>query len=124
MVYIAPPDRHLLVTCDTRSPHSIGVHIRPPSADLLRLVAASHKGVHRRRAYWHRPDGAGVQAIKKMGGTGRSKHGVSGIYWYALKLPYYKCVDFTLPLDDSCSPDHFGYEGASDERPGIPRPRF
>ncbi len=73
-VYIAPPDRHLLVNADgTLSlSHAELVHFLRPSADLLfESVAASYKD----RAIavvlsGTGSDGSmGVQAIKKMGGT-------------------------------------------------------
>lgn len=72
-VYIAPPDRHLLVNPDSTLSLSQSelVHFVRPSADLLfESVAASFKG----RAIavvltGSGSDGAmGVQAIKKMGG--------------------------------------------------------
>ena len=73
-VYIAPPDRHLLVNPDRTLSLSQSelVHFLRPSADLLfESVAASH----RERAIaviltGTGSDGTmGVQAIKKMGGT-------------------------------------------------------
>jgi len=73
-VYIAPPDRHLLVNPDRTLSLSQSelVHFVRPSADLLfESVAASH----RERAIaviltGTGSDGTmGVQAIKKMGGT-------------------------------------------------------
>jgi len=73
-VYVAPPDRHLLVNVDgTLSLSKTGlVHFLRPSADLLfESVAASFKD----RAIaivltGTGSDGAsGLQAIKKMGGT-------------------------------------------------------
>jgi two-component system, chemotaxis family, protein-glutamate methylesterase/glutaminase len=74
MVYIAPPNRHLLVNPDGTLSLSQSelVHFVRPSADLLfESVAASYKD----RAIvvvltGTGSDGAmGVQAIKKMGGT-------------------------------------------------------
>jgi two-component system, chemotaxis family, protein-glutamate methylesterase/glutaminase len=74
MVFIAPPNRHLLVNPDGSLSLSQSelVHFVRPSADLLfESVAASHKG----RAIavvltGSGSDGAmGVRAIKKMGGT-------------------------------------------------------
>ena len=73
-VYIAPPDRHLLVNPDRTLSLSQSelVHFVRPSADLLfESVAASH----RERAIaviltgTGRDGTMGVQAIKKMGGT-------------------------------------------------------
>jgi len=73
-VYIAPPDRHLLVNPDRTLSLSQSelVHFLRPSADLLfESVAASH----RERAIaviltgTGRDGTMGVQAIKKMGGT-------------------------------------------------------
>src|SRR5881394_1330625 len=104
--YIAPPDRHLLVTPD----HSVSltqtelVHFVRPSADLLfESVAASYKD----RAIavvltGTGSDGSmGIGAIKKMGGTviaqdERSAE-FSGMPAAAIKSGN---ADFILPLDE------------------------
>lgn len=74
MVYVAPPDKHLLVNQDgtISLSHSEMVHFVRPSADLMfESVAASYKT----RAIavvltGSGQDGAmGIEAIKKMGGT-------------------------------------------------------
>jgi two-component system, chemotaxis family, protein-glutamate methylesterase/glutaminase len=104
-VYIAPPDRHLLVNADhTLSlTHTELVHFVRPSADLLfESVAASYKD----RAIGvvlsgtgH--DGAmGVEAIKKMGGTvvAQDKE-TSEFFGMPGAAAETGCVDFVLPLD-------------------------
>lgn len=105
-VYIAPPDRHLLVNSDG----SLGlsqselVHFVRPSADLLfESVAASHKE-HAIAVVLTGTgsDGSmGVQAIKKMGGTVICQDvetaEFSGMPLAAMQS---KCVDFSLPLDE------------------------
>lgn len=105
-VYIAPPDRHLLVNSDgtlTLSQSEL-VHFVRPSADLLfESVAASHK--ERAIAVVLTGTGSdgsmGVQAIKKMGGTVICQDvdtaEFSGMPLAALQS---KCVDFSLPLDE------------------------
>ena len=105
-VYIAPPDRHLLVNPDgtlTLSQSEL-VHFVRPSADLLfELVAASHK--ERAIAVVLTGSGSdgsmGVQAIKKMGGTvicqDVDSAEFSGMPLAAMQT---KCVDFSLPLDE------------------------
>jgi two-component system chemotaxis response regulator CheB len=105
-VYIAPPDRHLLVNSDGTLALSQSelVHFVRPSADLLfESVAASHKD----RAIavvltGTGSDGSmGVQAIKKMGGTVICQEvetaEFSGMPLAAMQS---KCVDFSLPLDE------------------------
>jgi two-component system chemotaxis response regulator CheB len=105
-VYIAPPDRHLLVNADGRLTLSQSelVHFVRPSADLLfESVAASHK--ERAIAVVLTGTGSdgsmGVQAIKKMGGTVICQNvetaEFSGMPLAALQT---KCVDFTLPLGE------------------------
>ncbi len=105
-VYIAPPDRHLLVNSDgtlTLSQSELVQFVRP-SADLLfESVAASHKD----RAIavvltGTGSDGSmGVQAIKKMGGTvicqSIESAEFTGMPLAALQS---KCVDFSLPLEE------------------------
>lgn len=105
-VYIAPPDRHLLVNPDgTLSlTQSELVHFVRPSADLLfESVAASY----RERAIavvltGTGSDGSmGVQAIKKMGGTVIAQDQRSaefgGMPAAAVQSGN---VDFVLPLDE------------------------
>src|SRR5512136_2071707 len=105
-VYIAPPDRHLLVNSDGTLGLSQSelVHFVRPSADLLfESVAASHK--ERAIAVVLTGTGSdgsmGVQAIKKMGGTVISQDEESaeffGMPGAAMQS---KCVDFSLPLDE------------------------
>jgi two-component system, chemotaxis family, protein-glutamate methylesterase/glutaminase len=106
VVYIAPPDHHLLVNGD----HTLSlsqselVHFVRPSADLLfESVAASYKD----RAIGvvlsgSGSDGAmGVQAIKKMGGTvlaqDKETAEFSGMPGAAAATG---CVDFTLSLKE------------------------
>ncbi len=105
-VFIAPPDRHLLVNSDgtlTLSQSEL-VHFVRPSADLLfESVAASHK--ERAIAVVLTGTGSdgsmGIQAIKKMGGTVICQDidtaEFTGMPLAALQT---KCVDFTLPLDE------------------------
>src|SRR5437870_2049758 len=108
-VFIAPPDRHLLVNSDgTLSlTESELVHFLRPSADLLfESVAASYKD----RAVavvltGTGSDGAmGVQAIKKMGGTvivqDEKTSEFSGMPGAAIHTG---SVDFVLPLDEIAS---------------------
>lgn len=105
-VYIAPPDRHLLVNSDgtlTLSQSEL-VHFVRPSADLLfESVAASHK--ERAIAVVLTGTGSdgsmGVQAIKKMGGTVICQNLDSAEFTgMPLATLQSKCVDFTLPLDE------------------------
>jgi two-component system chemotaxis response regulator CheB len=105
-VYIAPPDRHLLVNSD----HTLTltqtelVHFLRPSADLLfESVAASYRD----RAIavvltGSGSDGSmGVKAIKKMGGTVLAQNAesaqFSGMPSAAIQTGM---VDFILPLDE------------------------
>jgi two-component system chemotaxis response regulator CheB len=105
-VYIAPPDRHLLVNANgTLSlSHSELVHFVRPSADLLfESVAASY----RKRAIavvltGTGSDGSmGIGAIKKMGGTvvaqDQSSAEFSGMPGAAIRSGN---ADFVLPLDE------------------------
>ncbi len=105
-VYIAPPDRHLLVNIDgtLALTQSELVHFVRPSADLLfESVAASHK--ERAIAVVLTGTGSdgsmGVQAIKKMGGTvicqDVDSAEFSGMPMAAMQS---KCVDFSLPLNE------------------------
>ena len=106
MVYIAPPNRHLLVNPDKTLSltQSELVHFVRPSADLLfDSVAASHK----ERAIavvltGTGNDGAmGVQAIDKMGGTVIAQDKESAEFFgmpsAAIKTG---AVDFILPLPE------------------------
>ncbi len=103
-VYIAPPDRHLLVNADgsLSLTQTELVHFVRPSADLLFESAAA--------GYTNRAiavvltgtgsDGAmGVQAIKKMGGTVivQDSAQFSGMPTAAIQTGI---VDFILPLED------------------------
>ncbi len=105
-VYIAPPDRHLLVNGDGSLSLSQSelVHFVRPSADLLfESVAASYRD----RAIavvltGTGSDGAmGVQAIKKMGGTVIAQDEKTseffGMPGAAIKTGV---VDFILPLEE------------------------
>jgi len=105
-VFIAPPDRHLLVNSDgTLSlTQSELVHFVRPSADLLFESAAAS---YRDRAIavvltGTGSDGSmGVQAIKNMGGTvivqDEKTSEFFGMPGAAIKTG---SVDFTLPLDE------------------------
>jgi len=106
MVYIAPPDHHLLVNADgTLSlSHSELVHFVRPSADLLfESVAASY----RERAIAVVLTGAGrdgamgIEAVKKMGGTTIAQDDetaeYSGMPSAAIAT---RKVDFVLTLDE------------------------
>jgi len=105
-VYIAPPNRHLLVNSDgTLSlTQSELVHFLRPSADLLfESVAASY----RERAIavvltGTGSDGAmGVQAIKKMGGTVIAQDEESSEFFGMPGAAIHSgSVDFVLPLDE------------------------
>jgi two-component system chemotaxis response regulator CheB len=109
MVYIAPPDRHLLVNANgTLSlTQSELVHFVRPSADLLfDSVAASY----RQRAIavvltGTGSDGSmGIGAIKKMGGTvvaqDQASAEFSGMPGAAIRSGN---ADFVLPLDEIAS---------------------
>jgi two-component system chemotaxis response regulator CheB len=105
-VYIAPPNRHLLVNSDgTLSlSQSEMVHFLRPSADLLfESVAASY----RERAIavvltGTGSDGAmGVQAIKKMGGTVIAQdEDTAEFFGMPSAAMHSGSVDFVLPLDE------------------------
>jgi two-component system chemotaxis response regulator CheB len=108
-VYIAPPDRHLLVNPDgsLSLTQTELVHFVRPSADLLfESVAASHR--HKAIAVvlsGTGSDGAmGVQAIKKMGGTVIAQDEKSaeffGMPGAAIQTG---SVDFVLALDEIAS---------------------
>jgi two-component system chemotaxis response regulator CheB len=106
MVYIAPPNRHLLVNGDGTMSLSQSelVHFLRPAADLLfESVAASYKN----RAIavvlsGSGSDGAmGIEAIKKMGGTVIAQDNktaeFAGMPTAAINTGN---VDFILPLDE------------------------
>jgi two-component system chemotaxis response regulator CheB len=105
-VYIAPPNRHLLVNPDTTITltQTELVHFVRPSADLLfESVAASYK----ERAIalvlsGTGSDGAmGVQAIKKMGGTVIAQdEGSSEFFGMPNAAIQSGCVDFVLSLGE------------------------
>ena len=104
-VYIAPPDRHLLVNPDgTLSlSHSELVHFVRPSADLLfESVAASFRD----RAIavvlsGTGSDGSmGVKAIKKMGGTVVAQDGSAEFFGMPDAAMQTGSVDFVLPLGE------------------------
>ncbi len=104
-VYIAPPDRHLLVNVDhTMSlTHTELVHFVRPSADLMfESIAFAYKD----RAIavvlsGSGCDGAmGVQAIKKMGGTVIAQDEDTAQFFGMPGAAIQSgSVDFTLPLD-------------------------
>ena len=105
-VYIAPPDRHLLVNPDGTLSLSQSelVHFVRPSADLLfESVAASYKD--RSIAVVLSGTGSdgtmGVRAIKKMGGTviaqDEKTAEFSGMPEAAIRTG---SVDFVLPLEE------------------------
>jgi two-component system chemotaxis response regulator CheB len=103
-VYIAPPDRHVLVNPDgTLSlSHSELVHFVRPSADLLfESVAASYKG----RAIGVVLTGTGhdgsmgVRAIKSVGGTVLAQDEATAEFFGMPEAAIRSgCVDFVLPL--------------------------
>jgi two-component system, chemotaxis family, protein-glutamate methylesterase/glutaminase len=105
-VYIAPPDKHLLINPDATVSlsRSALVHFVRPSADLLfesvagsfqeRAIAVVLTGTG--------GDGAmGVRAIKKMGGTVIAQDEASAEFF---GMPHAAaetgCVDFVLPLGE------------------------
>jgi two-component system chemotaxis response regulator CheB len=105
-VYIAPPDRHLLVNPDgtlTLSQSEL-VHFVRPSADLLfESVAATHK--ERAIAVVLSGTGSdgsmGVQAINKMGGMVICQEVKSAEFTgMPLAALQSKCVNFSLPLEE------------------------
>ncbi len=105
-VYIAPPDRHMLVNLNgtLALTQTELVHFVRPSADLLfESVAASHK--ERAIAVVLTGTGSdgsmGVQAIKKMGGTVICQDvNTAEFTGMPLAAMQSKCVDFSLPLDE------------------------
>lgn len=108
-VYVAPPDRHLLVNPDgsIALTQTELVHFVRPSADLLfASVAASYKD----RAIavvltGSGSDGAmGIQAIKKTGGTVVAQDAdTSEFFGMPGAAIQTGCVDFILPLGEISS---------------------
>ena len=105
-VYIAPPNRHLLVNFDGRLSLSQSelVHFVRPSADLLFESVAA---IYQDRAIavvltGTGSDGAmGVQAIKKMGGTVIAQDEKSSEFFGMPGSAIHTGnVDFILPLDE------------------------
>jgi two-component system, chemotaxis family, protein-glutamate methylesterase/glutaminase len=105
MVYIAPPNRHLLVNPDRTLSLSQSelVHFLRPSADLMfDSVAASHKD----RAIavvltGTGKDGAmGVQAIRKMGGTVIAQDEATSEFFSMPSAAIQMGADFVLPLSE------------------------
>ena len=105
-VYVAPPDRHLLVNPDGTLSLSRTelVHFVRPSADLLfESVAATSK--QRAIAVVLTGTGVdgtmGVRAIKKMGGTVIVQNEqTSEFFGMPSAAIQTGCVDFILPLDE------------------------
>ena len=105
-VFIAPPNRHLLVQPDGRLTltETELVHFVRPSVDLLfESVAASYKD--RSIAViltGTGSDGAmGVQAVKKMGGTVIAQdEATSEFFGMPTAAIETGCVDFVLPIDE------------------------
>jgi len=106
MVYIAPPNKHLLVNPDVTISLSQSelVHFVRPSADLLfESVAGSFK--ERAIAVVLSGTGSdgsmGVQAIKKMGGTVLAQdEGSSEFFGMPHAAIQTGCVDFVLSLSE------------------------
>jgi two-component system chemotaxis response regulator CheB len=105
-VFIAPPDRHVLVNDDGRLSLSRAelVHFVRPSADLLfESVAASFKerAIAVMLTGTGRDGATGVQAIKKMGGTVIAQdEGTSEFFGMPGAAIQTGAVDFVLPLKD------------------------
>ncbi len=105
-VYIAPPDRHLLVNRDGTLSLSLSelVHFVRPSADLLfESLAASYRD--RAIAVVLTGTGSdgnmGVQAIKKMGGTVLAQdESSSEFFGMPAAAIDTGSVDFVLPLEE------------------------
>jgi two-component system, chemotaxis family, protein-glutamate methylesterase/glutaminase len=105
-VFIAPPDRHLLVNVDGTLSLSRTelVHFVRPSADLLfESVAASFKdrAIAVMLTGTGRDGATGVQAIKKMGGTVIAQdEGTSEFFGMPGAAIQTGAVDFVVPLKD------------------------
>jgi two-component system chemotaxis response regulator CheB len=105
-VFIAPPDRHLLVNVDGTLSLSRTelVHFVRPSADLLfESVAASFKdrAIAVMLTGTGRDGATGVEAIKKMGGTVIAQdEGTSEFFGMPGAAIQTGVVDFVLPLKD------------------------
>jgi len=105
-VFVAPPDRHLLVNADSSISltQSELVHFVRPSADLLfESVAASYKQAAIAVVLsGSGSDGAmGVQAIKKMGGTVIAQdEGTSEFFGMPGAAQRAAAVDLVLPLEE------------------------
>lgn len=105
-VYIAPPDRHLLVNPDGTLSLSQSelVHFVRPSADLLfDSVAASYKAgaIAVVLTGTGRDGGMGVRAIDKMGGTVIAQdEATSEFYGMPSAAIRTGAVDFSLPLSE------------------------
>lgn len=105
-IFIAPPDRHLLVNSDgsLSLTQTELVHFVRPSADLLfESVAASYK--ERVIAVILTGTGSdgniGAQAVKKMGGTVIAQdEATSEFYGMPGAAVHSGAVDFILPLDE------------------------
>lgn len=106
IVYIAPPDHHLLITPEgsVSLSHSELVHFVRPSADLLfESVAASYKDKAIAVVLTGTgSDGSlGVKAIKKMGGTVIAQDEVSSEFFGMPSAAIQTGdVDFILPLKE------------------------
>ena len=109
MVYIAPPNRHLLVNPDGTISLSQAalVHFVRPSADVLfESVAASYRErVVAVVLTGTGSDGAtGVEAVKKMGGTVIAQDEESSDFFGMPGAAIHTgCVDFVLPLSEITS---------------------
>jgi len=105
-VFLAPPDRHLLVNADGTLSLSRTelVHFVRPSADLLfESVAASFKdrAIAVMLTGTGRDGASGVEAIKKMGGTVIAQdEGTSEFFGMPGAAIQTGVVDFVLPLKD------------------------
>jgi two-component system chemotaxis response regulator CheB len=105
-VYIAPPNRHLLLNPDGRLSLSESelVHFLRPSADLLfESVAASYKAsaIAIVLSGTGSDGGMGVQAIKKMGGTVIAQDEATSEFFGMPRTAIQTgTVDFILPLPE------------------------
>lgn len=109
MVYISPPNRHLLVNPDSTLSltQSELVHFVRPSADLLfDSVAASYKAgaIAVVLSGTGNDGGMGVQAIKKMGGTVIAQDETTSEFFGMPRAAIQTgTVDFILPLSEIAS---------------------